>query len=163
MDDKIRKIQEVVAEEYNITLKDLKSRDKNITAALPRQIAIYLIKTILNAPNYKISSAFEGRDDITIMYSYNRIKFKIKNDICFANSINKLINKIKEIFKEFKMKCKFCGSENTKETTVTYVGDLKGINRHALAECKDCLRVFGYVSKTEIPKIISSKYTIPKE
>jgi len=60
------------------------------------------------------------------------------------------------------MKCKFCGSENTKETTVTYVGDLNGINRHALAECKDCSRVC-YVSKTEIPKIISSKYTIPKE
>lgn len=41
------------------------------------------------------------------------------------------------------MKCKFCGSdENIKETIVTYIGDIKGINRHALAECKDCSRFF---------------------
>lgn len=69
------------------------------------------------------------------------------------------------------MKCKFCGSENTKEITVTYVGDLKGINRHALAECKECSRIFGYISKTDFPKIISTQYSqvpngdfsIPKE
>ena len=57
------------------------------------------------------------------------------------------------------MKCKFCGSEDTKEITVTYVGDLKGINRHALAECKDCSKIFGYISKTAIPKIISTEYS----
>lgn len=60
------------------------------------------------------------------------------------------------------MKCKFCGSENTKEITVTYVGDLKGINRHALAECKNCSRIFGYISKTDFPKIISTEYCQPQ-
>ena len=79
------------------------------------------------------------------------------------NFIMANINKIIQELKGFKMKCKFCGSENTEETTVTYIGDIKGINRHAIAQCKDCLKIFGYISKTEIPKIISSEYTIPKE
>ena len=60
------------------------------------------------------------------------------------------------------MKCKFCGSENTEEISVTYVGDSKAIHRHALAQCKDCSRIFGYISNTEFPKIISTEYTNPQ-
>jgi len=88
--------------------------------------------------------------------SYEMIKHNIKHN----HKINKIIEKLKEgLNLKYEMKCKFCGSENTKEITVTYIGNLKGINRHALAECKDCSRAFGYVSKTEIPKIISTKYS----
>ena len=61
------------------------------------------------------------------------------------------------------MKCKFCGSENTKDISVTYIGDAKEIHRHALAECLDCKLQFGYTAITEIPKIISATYDIPKE
>lgn len=60
------------------------------------------------------------------------------------------------------MKCKFCGSQNTEETSITYVGDHKELHRHALAQCKDCSRIFGYISKTEFPKIISTEYTQPQ-
>ena len=57
------------------------------------------------------------------------------------------------------MKCKFCGSENTKDVSVTYIGDAKEIHRHALAECLDCKLQFGYTAITEIPKIISAEYS----
>lgn len=59
------------------------------------------------------------------------------------------------------MKCKFCGSENTKDVYVVYEGDEKGIVRHALGECLDCKMQFGYNAKTEIPKIIETSYNIP--
>ena len=61
------------------------------------------------------------------------------------------------------MKCKFCGSENTKDVFVVYEGNDKGITRHALAECLDCKLQFGYNAKTEIPKIIEASYTLPIE
>lgn len=61
------------------------------------------------------------------------------------------------------MKCKFCNSENTKDVYVVYEGNQKGITRHALGECLDCKKQFGYNAKTEMPKIISAEYTIPKE
>lgn len=57
------------------------------------------------------------------------------------------------------MKCKFCGSENTKEISVTYLGNSKEIKRYGSSECKDCHKTFSYISKTEIPKIISTEYS----
>lgn len=61
------------------------------------------------------------------------------------------------------MKCKFCGSEQTKDISVGYIGNDSCLKRYTTAHCSTCNTDFGYVSKTEIPKIISSEYIIPKE
>lgn len=61
------------------------------------------------------------------------------------------------------MKCKFCGSENTKDVYVVYEGNEKEITRHALGECLDCKLQFGYNAKTEIPRIIETSYNLPTE
>lgn len=61
------------------------------------------------------------------------------------------------------MKCKFCGSENTKDVYAIYAGNAKEVKLHALGECLDCKMQFGYTAITEIPKIISATYDIPKE
>jgi len=57
------------------------------------------------------------------------------------------------------MKCKYCGSENTKDFYSSYTACTKGIERFCAAACNDCSKVFFYISKCELPKIISSKYT----
>lgn len=57
------------------------------------------------------------------------------------------------------MKCKFCGSQNTKEISVIYLGGKQELKRHGASVCQDCGKTFSYISITEIPKIVSTQYS----
>ena len=61
------------------------------------------------------------------------------------------------------MKCKFCGSEDTKDISIVYAGDEKLLEKFAMARCGKCNKEFAYISKMAKPKEISSRYTIPKD
>lgn len=74
-------IIEVVADHFQISLDQMigKSRTKNI--ALPRQVAMYLCKTL--ASDYSldaIGQVLGGRDHSTILHGYNKIENDIPND-----------------------------------------------------------------------------------
>ncbi len=91
----IEKIQETVAQEYSVTVKDLKGKKKTSTIVLPRQIAMYLARTMTDISTTEIGDAFGGRDHTTVMYACNKMKEKTENDPFFNALINKIIKKIK--------------------------------------------------------------------
>jgi len=92
----IEKIQEVVAKHFHIDLKDMKSKKRTDDVALPRQIAMYLARTLTKQSTIEIGEAFGGKDHTTVIHAYNKIKNKIKTDIFFNTEINKIIKKIKQ-------------------------------------------------------------------
>lgn len=92
MNEKIKKIQEIVAQEYNITIKDLKNKDiKTTKVVLAKQIAIYLVKALTDLSITEIGKAFGYRDYTTVIYAYNAIKTKLE----VANTVNEIIKKLK--------------------------------------------------------------------
>lgn len=91
----IQKIQQVVAEYYNITVEDLKSKKRKSEIAFPRQIAIYLCRTLTNESFPKIGIQFGGRDHSTVMHSVDKIENKIKTNVEFKDIIDSLKSKIK--------------------------------------------------------------------
>ena len=91
----IQKIQQVVAEYYNITVEDLKSKKRKATIAFPRQIAIYLCRTMTDESFPKIGIQFGGRDHSTIMHSVDKIDSEIKTNPQFKAIIDTLKSKIK--------------------------------------------------------------------
>jgi len=82
-------IQETVAKYFNITKEDLVSSRKSNDIAYPRQIAMYLCKTIAQMAFTKIGQAFGGRDHSTVMHACNKIEKEIKENK--NNSNTKLI------------------------------------------------------------------------
>ena len=92
----IDKIQKVVAEEYHLTVKDLKIKKKTKELAVPRQIAMYLARSLTDMSTTEIGDTFGGRDHTTVMHAYNKISKSVENDAWFAAQINKLIKLIKE-------------------------------------------------------------------
>ena len=78
-----------------IVWKILKSKKRNANIAVPRQIAMYICRVILEEPLTKIGIEFGGKDHTTVMHSVDKIKKQIKNDKTFELEINKLINEIK--------------------------------------------------------------------
>jgi len=88
-------IQEVVAREFNLDKKDMKSKRRTEAIAYPRQIAMYLARSMTEFSLPEIGDAFGGRDHTTVMYAYDKISKKINSDPFFSALINKIISKLK--------------------------------------------------------------------
>ena len=88
----ILKIQKGVADYFQISVDDLKSRKRSANIAFPRQIAMYLSRTLLNASFEQIGLEFGGKDHTTVMHSCE----KIRNEVNINKEIYNSIEKIKE-------------------------------------------------------------------
>ena len=76
----VAKVKKVVANYYNITITDLASTTRKAEILFPRQIAIYLIRTLYNIPLQKIGDFFGGKDHTTISHGFDKIKKLIDTD-----------------------------------------------------------------------------------
>lgn len=88
----IQKIQRVVAEYYNVSVDDLKSKKRVATIAFPRQIAIYLSRNLTDESFPRIGMEFGGRDHSTVIHSVDKIANEIKNN----KQLEKIIDEIKK-------------------------------------------------------------------
>ncbi|MBQ6840872.1 MAG: chromosomal replication initiator protein DnaA [Bacilli bacterium] len=90
-DNSITKIQKTVADYFNITVADLKSKKKTSNIAKPRHIAIYLCRVETDEGLARIGLEFGGRDHSTISASYD----KITNDLKTDEKLNTIVKEIK--------------------------------------------------------------------
>lgn len=90
----IQKIQRVVAEYYNVTVEDLKSKKRVATIAFPRQIAIYLSRNLTDESFPRIGMEFGGRDHSTVIHSVDKIANEIKNNKQLENIIEEIKKKL---------------------------------------------------------------------
>lgn len=88
----IIKIQRVVADYYNVTVEDLKSKKRVATIAFPRHIAIYLCRQLTDESFPRIGMEFGGRDHSTVMSSCDKITNELKNN----KQLEKIIEEIKK-------------------------------------------------------------------
>ena len=59
--------------------------------AFPRQIAIYLCRTLTNESFPKIGIQFGGRDHSTVMHSVDKIENELKTNPQFKNILENLV------------------------------------------------------------------------
>jgi chromosomal replication initiator protein len=68
------KVMDMVARAFNLTVEHLMSRDRSQNVALPRQVAMYLMRDMTNASLPQIGEVLGGRDHTTVMYAIEKIK-----------------------------------------------------------------------------------------
>ncbi|NMA00464.1 MAG: chromosomal replication initiator protein DnaA [Clostridiaceae bacterium] len=73
-------IMEIVANYYNVTINDLKSKQRSQNIVEPRQISMYLCRKKLNKTLKEIGSAFGGRNHATVLHAYDRISEELKTN-----------------------------------------------------------------------------------
>jgi chromosomal replication initiator protein len=88
---KINNVMSVVADYYRISTSDLISKKRTSNYVFPRQIAMYLIKTMYDLPYKKIGSYFSNRDHSTVMHSVE----KITNEMTMVKDVKKDVEKLK--------------------------------------------------------------------
>ena len=76
----IESIQTIVAKHYHIKNNDLKSTARSRSVALPRQIAMYLIRKYTGVGFKEIGQYFGGKDHTTILHAFNKIENGIESD-----------------------------------------------------------------------------------
>ncbi|MCI5703475.1 MAG: chromosomal replication initiator protein DnaA [Erysipelotrichaceae bacterium] len=93
--NKIEQVQKIVATKYNLTLEDIKGKKRNANITMPRQIAMYICRNVLNEPLMKIGIEFGGKDHTTVMHSVNKIEKELKTDSKLEMEINSIVNNLK--------------------------------------------------------------------
>jgi chromosomal replication initiator protein len=92
--NKVEQVQQLVANHYNITVEDLKSKRRMASIAFPRQIAMYICRVNLEESFPKIGIEFGGKDHTTVMHSVDKIKKQIKKQPELKEEIDKIVEKI---------------------------------------------------------------------
>ena len=93
--NEVAKIQKVVADYFQISIDELRSKKRSANIAFPRQIAMYLCRKLTDESFPKIGIEFGGKDHSTVMHSCDKIEKEIKNNKELAKTIDKLQKEIK--------------------------------------------------------------------
>jgi chromosomal replication initiator protein len=89
-------IQRVIAEEFHLSLNDLKGKKRTQNVVYPRQLAMYIIREITEYTTTEIGQAFGGRDHTTVMHSCQKIEERIKAEPSMDATIQSLIRAVKD-------------------------------------------------------------------
>jgi chromosomal replication initiator protein len=87
----IEMIQKFVADQFGVKITELKAKNNSKTVAEPRQIAMYLIKTLTGASLPEIGKAFGGKHHSTVIHSVRKIDTLRKRDPDFDRRINSFV------------------------------------------------------------------------
>ncbi len=83
-------IQRAVADLFQVKVEDLKSKERNQGVVLPRQVAMYLSRTMTASSLPAIGEAFGGKDHTTVMHACEKIKRRLAKDEGFRRQIESL-------------------------------------------------------------------------
>lgn len=87
----IVRIKEMVSIAYNVSLEDLNSKKRSKNIVFPRQVAMYLARTMLDISLPSIGDEFGGKDHTTVMHAIK----KVEDEISKSDTIRVKIEKIK--------------------------------------------------------------------
>ena len=89
-------IQRCVAEEFGVSLQELKTKRRNKQVVFPRQIAMYLSRELTDLSLPEVGELFGGKDHTTVLHSYKKIKEEIYNKPELKERVEKVIQVIKQ-------------------------------------------------------------------
>ncbi|MSR02570.1 MAG: chromosomal replication initiator protein DnaA [Gemmatimonadetes bacterium] len=84
----IDKVQDVVARRWGVTPEGLRSKARIKSLTVPRQIAMYLAREVLNMQLVEIGQAFGGRDHSTVIHSVGKVQRELARDRGFRDRVD---------------------------------------------------------------------------
>lgn len=87
-------IARTVASHYKMTVEELKSKNNSRSIAVPRQIAMYLCKTLTRHSFPEIGRSFGGKHHTTVMHSVDKIETLRRDDRNFHRDVQALIDSL---------------------------------------------------------------------
>jgi len=92
----IETIQKTVAAHYQLRVSDLLSKRRSRNIARPRQMAMFLAKTLTQHSLPEIGDAFGGRDHTTVIHAYRKIESLCETDARLRDDRARLLRNLSE-------------------------------------------------------------------
>ncbi|MGQ0815688.1 MAG: chromosomal replication initiator protein DnaA [Gemmatimonadota bacterium] len=83
-------VKERVAAAWNITVEALASKKRTKEITVPRQVAMYLIRELLDLPLVEIGRLFGGRDHSTVIHSIQKVEQDLQGNDTFHARVQHL-------------------------------------------------------------------------
>lgn len=93
---RIEDIQKIVSQHYNVSRTDMLSARRTRTIVLPRQIAMYIAKSITPRSLPEIGRRFGNRDHTTVLHAVRKIEGLLKTDTKLGQEIELLSRLVQE-------------------------------------------------------------------
>ena len=93
---KIEDIQRVVARQYNVSRSDLLSSRRTANVVRPRQVAMYLAKTLTLRSLPEIGRRFGGRDHTTVLHAVRKIEALVAKDVALSEEVELLKRQLQD-------------------------------------------------------------------
>jgi chromosomal replication initiator protein len=91
----IEQIQKYVADYYHLKLHELKSRNNSKSVAMPRQVAMYLCKSLTHASLPEIGRSFGGKHHSTVIHSIKKVEEMRTKNTDFDKQVTNLMESCK--------------------------------------------------------------------
>ena len=91
-----RVIIKAVATRYNVTPESVKGKRRTNNVVVPRQVAMYLIRSLTSAPLAEIGRYFSNRDHTTVLYACDRVKDMVETDVEVARAVQDLEEELRK-------------------------------------------------------------------
>ena len=88
-------IQKAVAEHYDVRLADMTSRRRPASIAFPRQIAMYLSRSLTKGSLMEIGEAFGGRDHGTVIHACKKVHARIGQEAGLKEAIDRIESQLR--------------------------------------------------------------------
>jgi len=93
----IEMIQKVIANNFSISVNDLKGKKRNQNIVYPRQLAMHICREMTEYSSTEIGEAFGGKDHATVLYSLEKIRGRLAIDANLDFTIEALKRQIKDM------------------------------------------------------------------
>src|SRR3954451_10848835 len=93
----IKRIQDLVAERFNLSLDELCGEKRSQNIVYPRQVAMYLSRELTDSSLPKIGKEFGGRDHTPVIHATSKIARLIREDRSVYNLVQELTARVKQV------------------------------------------------------------------
>jgi chromosomal replication initiator protein len=93
----IKRIQDLVAERFELTHDELCGDKRSQNIVYPRQVAMYLSRELTDSSLPKIGKEFGGRDHTTVIHATSKIARLIREDRSVYNLVQELTARVKQV------------------------------------------------------------------
>lgn len=91
----IDSIQKAVAEHFDVRLADMTSRRRPASIAFPRQVAMYLSRSLTKGSLVEIGEAFGGRDHGTVIHACKKVSERVDDEPSLKESIARIESQLR--------------------------------------------------------------------
>lgn len=89
-------IQRVVADYYSLTPADLKGKKRTKAISFPRQVAMYVSRSLTDCSTIEVGLEFGGRDHTTVMHACQRVTERLQTDATLEPTLKTIMGALRQ-------------------------------------------------------------------